>query len=786
MTKTYKLFFTGLFSVGFAQAGFAQTELATIQGKLASYTKTQAPEKLFVHTDKNFYTAGEIVWFKIYVVDGILHQPLPASKVAYFEILGKNNVPVSRAKLGLTEKGGNGSVQLPFNLESGNYKLRAYTNWMKNTGAESFFEKAIAVVNPLKSPDNQAGNVAANTLQLFPEGGNLVAGLPSKIAFHLTDKSGKGLPGKGYLVNARNDTLASFAAYKFGMGHFNLTPQKNETYRAVFTLPDGSTIAQPLPTVYETGYTLQADEPETGKIRIIVKSNVRTGYPEIYLLAQTRQQVKAVQKNIVAEGTAAFVLDKKSLGEGISQVTIFDNEKRPVCERLLFVQPTSQKQLSLTSSKETYGTRERVDLSFHAPLNGSENMSLSVYQLDELQAETPNIAQYLWLSSELGGTIEQPGYYLSGNGEEVRQATDYLMLTHGWRRFKWEAALQPSAIKFPRERTGHVITGKVTDVRTNEPAKDIQMYLSAPGSAEKLFTGISDANGLVHFEVRDYFGQGELIIQTNTQRDSFYKVDVLSPFAETFYGGSYSPLMFMPSQKNLLTNHSISMQAQHLYNPDSIQKFSTPVAAYPPYPFYGTALVRYNLDEYVRFNTMEEVLREYVREINVGVKGSGSSLRFKLFNATSRDFYTDDILVMVDGIPLFNANQAFTLNPLKIKQLEIVNQNYILGASRFYGLANFSSYDGKYEGLELHPAAVSIDYEGLQLQREFYTPDYASESNRKSRIPDLRTTLFWAPNVEAGPTSFYTADNKGTYLIVLQGIDGNGHTIHSATQINVQ
>jgi hypothetical protein len=203
-------------------------------------------------------------------------------------------------------------------------------------------------------------------------------------------------------------------------------------------------------------------------------------------------------------------------------------------------------------------------------------------------------------------------------------------------------------------------------------------------------------------------------------------------------------------------------------------------------PFYGKPTRSYKLDDYKRFTTMEEVLREYVLEVNVSAKSEASTLRFKLLNDAKRRFYTEDILVMVDGIPLNNTNQVFSFDPLKIKQLDIINNTYILGSSVFYGVANFLSYNSQFEGIELDPKAVTIDYDGLQMQRQFYSPDYSSNSSRLSRIPDLRNTLFWLPNMDAKPMHFYTGDNKGKYLVVLQGIDRNGNALFTSSSFEVK
>jgi hypothetical protein len=90
-----------------------------------------------------------------------------------------------------------------------------------------------------------------------------------------------------------------------------------------------------------------------------------------------------------------------------------------------------------------------------------------------------------------------------------------------------------------------------------------------------------------------------------------------------------------------------------------------------------------------------------------------------------------------------------------------------------------------YDRIEINPQAITVDYEGLQLQREFYSPDYSTTIQHNSRVPDLRTTLFWMPDVTTNKMQFYTGDNKGRYIIVLQGVDTNGKTITASSSIEV-
>ena len=121
-----------------------------------SFANTAAPtfhEKIFVHTDKSFYLAGELLWFKIYQADGYLNLPIDISKVSYVEVLSNDKKPVLQAKISMTSGTGSGSFFIPPSMPSGNYLLRAYTNWMKNFEPDLYFEKTITIVNPLKRPD---------------------------------------------------------------------------------------------------------------------------------------------------------------------------------------------------------------------------------------------------------------------------------------------------------------------------------------------------------------------------------------------------------------------------------------------------------------------------------------------------------------------------------------------------------------------------------------------------------------------------------------------------------
>ena len=192
--------------------------------------------------------------------------------------------------------------------------------------------------------------------------------------------------------------------------------------------------------------------------------------------------------------------------------------------------------------------------------------------------------------------------------------------------------------------------------------------------------------------------------------------------------------------------------------------------------FYGIPDRAYNLDDFTRFQTMEEVLREYVEDVRV--RREGNHFIFKVRNRLFGTYFEEDPLTLVDGIPVSDPAKVIALDPAKIKRIEVVMHNYYVGSSVFAGIVNVKSYSGEVGATQIDPNALVIEFEGLQQQRIFYSPVYSSET-ADSHLPDFRNVLFWAPQITTGISgksrlSFYTSDLKGKFAVVVQGISAGG------------
>jgi hypothetical protein len=773
------LFVTVLFSTTFAQA--QQSQMDSIKRKFKDHRDIAFQEKLFVHIDQNFYLTGEILWLRIFNVDGVLHKPSTISKVAFVEILDKSSSPVVQTKVQLGENGGQGSVFIPATLGSGNYMVRVYTQWMRNFSPDYYFHKEITVVNPFIRPDNlMVANTPKTIVEFFPEGGNLISQVKGRVGFKISNTVGESMSGSGFVIRNGTDTVATFKPLKFGLGSFYFTPSATEEYKCVFVDNNGIRSTHALPKINESGYAMQLSDSSQDllKVKINLVKHEKNTLTQAYLFVHARQSIVLAEAKPIYPDAAMYVIPKANLPEGISHFTVFDDQQRPVCERLYFKAPANPLKINLSTDQTSYTTRRKVSLNVSSAVNGSAapaDVSVSVFRLDSLSsANSEDILAYLYLQSDLKGNIESPEYYFSNDADAVT-AADNLMLTHGWRKFNWENILnRKTEIKFIPEVRSHLIAGKVTK-SNGSPASGVLTYLSSPGKLVNVYGARSNSDGLVHFEVRDFWGPRRLILQTDTSHDSTYNLSINNPYDESKSSIAAKPFTLSPSLEEKLSTRSLSMQVQDIYYREAndrviaVKNDST--------GFFGQPDETYNLDDYTRFPVMEEVMREYVPGVLVRKRRGG--FYFVVLDKVNKGVLSGDPLVLLDGMPVFDVDQIMAFDPLKIKKLEVVTRNFYVGPLRLPGIVSYSTYAGDLAGFTIDPRSIVIDYEGLQSQREFYSPRYDNQKQRNSRLPDQRTLLHWVPSIRTnidgkGAVDFYTSDTTGDFMIVAHGLGTNG------------
>lgn len=253
-----KKFFLMLFAAGCVNAAVqAQVSpvknegtLKDVVGRLQSLSTDNIIEKAYLHFDKPYYNPGDTIYFKAYVTAGEQHELSKISGVLHVDLVSKNDSVMQSLILQLKNGLAWGDFSLPNYLSKGNYKVRAYTQWMQNAGNVYVFNKTIAVngksiaqLYPAKAANNKAD------VQFFPEGGTFITAVPCRIAFKAVGSNGLGAYVKGIVVDSDNKEVAKFTSAHLGMGQFYITADAGKTYKAKVTYPDGSvnTVSLPVP-----------------------------------------------------------------------------------------------------------------------------------------------------------------------------------------------------------------------------------------------------------------------------------------------------------------------------------------------------------------------------------------------------------------------------------------------------------------------------------------------------------------------------------------------------------
>lgn len=156
-TKTKK--FTHIFAVAALTAGIvawitpasvyqaaAENDFVkSLKKKLTEYNMHASEDRVYLQLDKPFYHPGDDIWLAAYIRDGLTLKASDKSDIVHVELISPKGTV--EKKINLIAKNGKaaGDFSLDKDALGGLYKLRAYTNWMKNEGTSNYFEKEIQV-----------------------------------------------------------------------------------------------------------------------------------------------------------------------------------------------------------------------------------------------------------------------------------------------------------------------------------------------------------------------------------------------------------------------------------------------------------------------------------------------------------------------------------------------------------------------------------------------------------------------------------------------------------------
>ncbi|MEQ6121182.1 hypothetical protein [Reichenbachiella sp. MALMAid0571] len=746
-------------------------------------------EKVFVHTDRQVYITGETIWMSAYCVDASFHLPQNLSKVLNVELFNSEGKAVKQERIQLIEGLGKGQIFVSSDIQSGVYIMRAYTNWMKNFEHGLVFQKQINIVNPISNPDTkkEVQQVSKTLVNFFPEGGNLVNSLKSKVAVKINDNMGQPLSLTGVVYDNNDNEVAKFSTSDLGYTYFHLTPQQGKTYIARIAR-NGLIEKHELPKAQVSGIVIQLSSTQKGDYELSLSATKGTLTNGVNVIIQNRGVIQQITK-LDLKSQSNLSLPVNSLKDGISQITCMDDRFNPLAERLLFKFPENPSSPDLKLDKTEYSKREKIILNLKdesLKTGDSVQVSLSVFRSERPNEGNENIISNLLLTSDIKGEVRNSWIYFDSKNKSRQDQMDLVMLTHGWRRFVWKDVLNKKEfkIKYPAEMNAPVLSGELNKNTFDKLPKSV--LLNFLGKTSVMSSMDIDDDGIFHFELPFRLENKNVYFLLNYDTLSADQISLFSPFDLKYHNPSKSEKPWPIESKTYLEALNTNIQISQVYRDYNNINGTLPQLEKVNTHFYGKADYEYLLDNYTRFETVRDLFIEYIRSAVIRRRQKQNS--FHVYNDL---VLPGRALTMIDGIPIWDADFVLNFDPLKVEKIDVVNDLYYVGNSTYSGIINFTTYKGDFAEQELPDYLVKKAYHGLQQSREFYAPDYQNTTSTSNRIPDYRNTLYWNPNItitnkENLKIEFFTSDDLGEYTIEINGVTNSGKLIYHKSGFRVR
>jgi hypothetical protein len=867
--------------------------LATIIAKTSKLTNDHPTEKVYIHFDKPYYAVNDTIWFRAYVTID-LHQLSTLSKILYVDLTNEQGQLVNEIKLQLVNGMAGGYIPLtPDATKRGNYRIRAYTRWMRNSDQAYFFNRTITIgsneqglviphitfsnsisektakINAVVVYKDQDGNPYGNKkvtwkatnddgtitkgkgetdpsgklnitftsekpaeltssaistdltveeksvvtknfqieltppgidVQFFPEGGYLINGIRSRIAFKAIQSSGSSIEAKGTITDNTGSVIANFSSQHLGMGVFALTPENDKTYKANLTFADGSQSSVDLPSARSEGINLSVNNNSPDSLSIKITANngffQKNQGKSFYVMAQSGGVVCYAAQTVLKNTSYSAAIPKSKFPSGVLQITVFSSKGSPLSERVAFINNQDQLNLSLKSDFGIYGRRKKVKMQISAKnktLPAEGNFSVSVINETTVPSDDddmPTILSQLLLTSDLRGYVEKPNYYFNHTDDKANIDLDVLMLTQGYRRFSYKNIIADKypPISFLPEQ-GIEISG-ILRTNTGMPVAKGNVRLFIPDKAYST-QAVTDMSGNFRFANVLVSDSSKVKISGRDNTNGSNLVISINPLTgppNTIYVNPVGTVANIDSAlRPYLQNSKKQFNIPRTLKEVVIK--SENIVKKPSHLDYG-ALTGLSMeadhtipgDRFKGCNFFTDCL------MSAGLGLTYDNNNFYI----SRNYNSGDktpVAIYANGMPV-DYNYLSNVDPNMVESVEIFNNDGLSGVNRNTGTKGVIVVNtkkipkgekiSKDQLMDLLPKAYEMEFTpgGFNTTRIFYAPKYDNPTGNSTNV-DLRSTLYWNPDVvtdKAGNASFelFNSDGTGTYKAVIEGVDKDG------------
>ncbi len=750
-------------------------------------------EKLYLHFDKNFYNAGETIWFKAYLTAD--NVPYSFSKTVYAELIDDKGKILEKKMMPVYESGAASNFDLPDTLSNTKLFVRAYTSWMLNFDSTLLYIKPLQII-PAKTLAKKIADVITYNAAFLPEGGDIVEGISCRIAFKANDNTGVPIGIKGEIVNESKKKITDFASIHNGMGYFSITPLPGEKYKAIWKDKKGVLHETPLPVAKKQSVALSVtytnDNLSYTLSRPDSADEVFTAY--MVVAQMQHQMVYSAKINMKVKKEVTAPISTENFADGILQLTVFNAAQIPVAERLVFVNHNTYSFFTdLHLIEKNIIKRGRNTLQIDVGDTILTNLSVAVTDADinVVTKNEENIYSSFLLTSDLKGYLYNPAYYFSSDEDSVRQHVDLVMMTNGWRRFKWENVLAQQWPKLIWPIDDYLsIKGNIYGLsKTQLTGKDLTGIIKTKSNTSDFIVIPLTTDGQFRVSGMYLFDTAKLYYQINGDKDKRLTASASFSFKNEIATAA-APL------NNLLASLFYNVKTDSAF----LQK-NAKLAALQRSLFESKAKTL----EAVRVKTKQKSPQQKLdEEYTSGFFAGGDGYTFDVANdpfGASAQSVLAYLQGKVAGLQIStNGGQqsaswrgsqtSIFLNETNtdIDMLQSISMNDValikvyrppffgaIGGGAGGAIAIYtkkgSGDNGKVKGLDF------TNIYGYSAVKEFYIPDY--EKNNTD-APDYRTTLYWNPFVILDKKArrikipFYNSDNCKKIRVVVEGINKLG------------
>ncbi len=768
-------------------------------------------ERIYLHTDRQWYVFGDRIWFSAYVVAGSYRLPSAISSVLYVELIEPDGTMVQRYPIEL--KSGRGAGSLTFDRAKGlpgKYKIRAYTAWSLNFGESHEFTSEIDVVTESGIVSVSQGNEI--DLQFMPESGYLIDGLTTNIGFKAIGEDGYGAQVSGVIRDENSDFELFFSSEHLGMGLIEeFTPEPGASY---FAEVNGSRYE--IPEVRGSGVILNVQQSHSQYLVDIQSKRIDTG-ESLLLFAHVRGEVFYASLVLFDNGHGEAIIPKELFSTGVVHFTLLDPNGHPAAERLAFNKSeVDHLEIDLELNKESYTLRDETILTMSVKDFESNNLparlSLSVFDdsIRKYDEYYTNINSRLNLETEIKGDIEDPGFYFSDH-EQADRYLDILLLTQGWRAYDMEmiADLEELTL-FSLPETGFTVSGYVKSGFRGRPLEEATVVFSIGATEEDVQLSTTDADGrfilddlqingadLINIRANDASGGDKVRIELEEQFSN------LPEYSGTIRGYKSKPV---EDEESVITREKLSNRAESAQM--DLERFvnAQMVGELDEITITGEQLREADdMEQNLRFGERasqridfdeNEIMSSlpFLQALNqmpgvIASRINGLQIRTGFTNLQGG---LPSPLIIIDDIESDFSHLA-SLSTMDVKTVNVFRRSAELGffgARGAAGVITVRTRRGLGASTDNIRGYITARVNGYYPPTQFYAPRYGLTVPRDIEQADNRITLHWDDDVKISTNGqnvrFWTNDVPSTYRIVVQGITINGLPFLATKTFSVQ